>query len=127
MQCKSEQDAAGWGILGDIPNIRRNASIQECRKRCGSESEAGSQCGVRGERVSKVVYQGRVFGPIRPVQHTTHVEPDFRQIWWLVVLKGGKSLSVVAGNRWANSMKWLNSRFSLRLIAETMNLNTSRR
>jgi len=77
IQCKSGQDAAGCGILADIPNIRahipniqRNASIRECPKRCGSESEAGSQCGAPGERLSEAVYQDGIFGPIRPVEHT---------------------------------------------------------
>ena len=77
MQCKSGQDEVGCGILADIlnirahmPNIRRNASIRECPKRCGSESEVGSQCRARGERVSEAVYQFWIFGPIRPVEHT---------------------------------------------------------
>jgi len=56
MQSKLVQDAVGCGILADIlnirahmPNIRQNASIRECTKRCGSESETGSQCRARGE------------------------------------------------------------------------------
>ena len=79
MQCKSGQDAVGFQILADMPNIRahmpniqRNASIRECPKRCGSESEVGSQCRVQGERVSEAVYQGGIFGLIRPIEHTTH-------------------------------------------------------
>jgi len=32
-----------------------------------------------------------------------HGAPGFGQIWWLIVLRGGNSLGVVARNSWANS------------------------
>jgi len=57
----------------------------------------------------------------------THVDPGFGQIRWLIALRGGNTVGVVAGNSWPNSMKGWNSRFSPRLIAETMNSKSGRR
>jgi len=57
----------------------------------------------------------------------TYVELGFGQIWWLIVLRSGNSLGVVAGNNWANSAKELKSRLPPTLIAANMNSKSSRR
>ena len=64
-------------------------------------------------------HEGRHFG--------MDIVLGFKQIRTLIFLRGSTSLGVVGGNNCAILTRGLNSRISLRFIAETINLKSGRR